>query len=127
MALLAEGETLNPDFLGTLRAPHSCARDIMVGPVIAVDEDTDIAVIARLLTTHHIKRVPVLRDGRVVGIVSRVDLVRALAEEQPEPAHIAESGVLAEAVAARSTVQFPIGRPACAARRRKSTCVGSGI
>ena len=31
-----------------------------------------------LLTRHHIKRVPIVRDGRMVGIVSRADLVRAM-------------------------------------------------
>jgi CBS domain-containing protein len=52
----------------------------MTTPVITVGEDTEIDEVARLLTAHRIKRVPVLRDGRVVGIVSRADLVRALAE-----------------------------------------------
>jgi CBS domain-containing protein len=43
-------------------------------------EETEIDAIARLLTAQRIKRVPVLRDGRIVGIVSRADLVRALAD-----------------------------------------------
>jgi CBS domain-containing protein len=46
--------------------------------VISIDEKTSLGEIARLLTTHRIKRVPVVRDGRIVGIVSRADLVRAL-------------------------------------------------
>ena len=50
----------------------------MSAPVITVGEETSLAEIARLLTTHRIKRVPVVRDGRIVGIVSRADLVRAL-------------------------------------------------
>jgi len=79
LTLLAEGEELNPQFLATLHAPERTARDVMVGPVITVDEDTKISDIAKSLTVHRIKRVPVVRDGRVVGIVSRADLVRALA------------------------------------------------
>ena len=51
----------------------------MHAPVIGVTEDTETVEIARLLMAHHIKRVPVLRGGRIVGIVSRADLVRALA------------------------------------------------
>jgi CBS domain-containing protein len=51
----------------------------MTAPVITVDEAAAVGDIARLLLEHHIKRVPVVRDGRVVGIVSRADLVRALA------------------------------------------------
>lgn len=64
------------------------ARDVMSQPVIAVQEGTPIAKIADLLEKHRIKRVPVVRDGRVVGIVSRADLVRALAAMEarlPEP------------------------------------------
>src|SRR5215469_3913724 len=81
LTLLAEGEELNPEFLASLRTPVTHARDVMTSPVITVGEDEDIRGIARLLIEHHIKRVPVLRDGRIVGIVSRADLVRALAAD----------------------------------------------
>jgi len=100
LTLFAEGESLNPEFLASLRTPDRCARDVMRGPVITVDENTDLGEIARLLTAHRIKRVPVLRDGRVTGIVSRADLVRALAAEPQEPVPVTAGGVLAEAVAA---------------------------
>jgi CBS domain-containing protein len=55
----------------------------MSAPVITVTEETNLRDIAQLLTTHRIKRVPVVRDGRIVGIVSRADLVRALAAKPP--------------------------------------------
>jgi CBS domain-containing protein len=80
LTLLAEGEALNPEFLASIHAPDRRARDVMTAPVVTVGEETEIDAIARLLTAHRIKRVPVLRDGRIVGIVSRADLVRALAE-----------------------------------------------
>lgn len=54
-------------------------RDIMTREVVAVDETTELAEIASLLETKRIKRVPVLREGRLAGIVSRANLVRALA------------------------------------------------
>jgi CBS domain-containing protein len=79
LALLAEGETLSPDFLANLRKPERAARDVMSAPAVTVGEDAEIDEIARLLTTCRIKRVPVVRDGRLVGIVSRADLVRAMA------------------------------------------------
>jgi CBS domain-containing protein len=86
LTLLAEGGTLDADFVANLRAPERTARDVMASPLVTVGEDTEVGEVARLLTTHRIKRVPVLRDGRIVGIVSRADLVRALAEEEPKPA-----------------------------------------
>jgi CBS domain-containing protein len=83
LALLAEGEPLSPDFLSSLRRVERVARDIMSRPVITVGEDTDTGEIARLLAAHRIKRVPVVRNGQVVGIVSRENLLRALASEEP--------------------------------------------
>jgi CBS-domain-containing membrane protein len=47
--------------------------------VITVPEEAPLAEIARALEAHRIKRVPVVRDGRLVGIVSRADVLRGLA------------------------------------------------
>lgn len=54
------------------------AEDVMTREVISVSEDTPISEIASLLEKRHIKRVPVLREGRLAGIVSRADLLRGL-------------------------------------------------
>jgi CBS domain-containing protein len=94
LALLAEGETLNPDFLSNLRR---VASDIMSRPVITVAEDTDTGEIARLLAAHRIKRVPVVRNGQVVGIVSRENLLRALASEEPRHDVQSKEGAVARA------------------------------
>ena len=55
------------------------ARDVMTSEVISVSDTTELADIANLLETKRIKRVPVVKDGQLVGIVSRANLVRALA------------------------------------------------
>ncbi len=81
LTLLAEGEALSPEFLGHLRTDGRSARDVMAKPVVTVAEEAEVGEIARLLAAHRIKRVPVVRDGRVVGIVSRADLLRTLAAE----------------------------------------------
>lgn len=52
--------------------------DVMTRDVVSVEEDAPVAEIARLLEKHRIKRVPVLRADRVVGIVSRANLLHAL-------------------------------------------------
>ena len=54
-------------------------RDVMTSPIVSVSEFAHIREIADLLERKAIRRVPVLRDGKLVGIVSRSDLVRALA------------------------------------------------
>jgi CBS domain-containing protein len=53
--------------------------EIMTREPICVNEDASLANIASVLESRHIKRVPVLRDGRLIGIVSRSNLVQALA------------------------------------------------
>ena len=55
------------------------ARDIMTRDVATVAPDTPLAAIATLLEKRRIKRVPVLDEGHLVGVVSRSDLVHALA------------------------------------------------
>ena len=55
------------------------AKDVMTREVITVSDTTELAEIANLLETKRIKRVPVVRDSKLVGIVSRANLVRALA------------------------------------------------
>ena len=55
------------------------AKDVMTREVISVSDTTELADIANLLESKRIKRVPVVRDGKLVGIVSRANLVRALA------------------------------------------------
>ena len=86
LALLAVGESFSPEFLSDLRRPERNASDVMSKPVVTVGEDTDTREIARLLQARRIKRVPVVRDGRVVGIVSRENLLRTLADEDPAQA-----------------------------------------
>jgi CBS domain-containing protein len=53
--------------------------DVMTREVISVSETTELADVATLLETKGIKRVPVVNDGKLVGIISRANLVRALA------------------------------------------------
>ncbi|MBV8190981.1 MAG: CBS domain-containing protein [Alphaproteobacteria bacterium] len=79
LALLAEGHPIAPEFLATLRMPSRTAGEVMSKPVITVAPDTEASEVARLLQSHRIKRVPVMQDGHMVGIVSRQDLLRTIA------------------------------------------------
>ncbi len=53
--------------------------DIMSRQLTTVTEDTPVSEIAALLSERQIKRVPVVQNGRVIGIVSRADIVQAVA------------------------------------------------
>ncbi len=62
--------------------------DIMTKGVSSVTEDTPMREIAQLLSEKDIKRVPVMRGEKLVGMVSRGDIVRAmLREEEQSQAH----------------------------------------
>lgn len=62
-----------------IRSHGRCAEDVMTRGVTTVTEDSELADIARLLESQRIKRIPVVRDGAVVGIVSRANLIQQLA------------------------------------------------
>jgi CBS domain-containing protein len=70
----------NAGFLEYLKRHGLRAKDVMTPDVVTVEEDTSIARIAELLDSRGIKRVPVLCKGRMTGIVSRADLLRALSD-----------------------------------------------
>jgi CBS domain-containing protein len=69
-----------------VRSHGRTVGDIMTRDVASVGEDTSLADIATLLETRRVKRVPVMRDGSIVGIVSRSNLVRALGAVRRETA-----------------------------------------
>ena len=60
-------------------------RDVMSEELVSVSRSTPIEEIATLLVERRIKRVPVIADEGLVGIVSRADIVRALAERAYSP------------------------------------------
>ncbi len=68
-----------------IKAHGRHVRDVMTRNVISVAEDTPVADVAELLETRHIKRVPVVRAGKVVGIVSRANLIHGLAAMRAAP------------------------------------------
>jgi CBS domain-containing protein len=58
--------------------PARMIVDVMTHEVVIAAEDTPLAELARLMSEHAVKRLPIVRNGRVVGMVSRTDLLRAL-------------------------------------------------
>jgi CBS domain-containing protein len=75
LELLTGKETLAHEFV---MSHARKAADVMTRPVISVQPDTPLGDIASLLEKHRIKRVPVASNGKIVGIVSRANLIQAL-------------------------------------------------
>jgi CBS domain-containing protein len=62
--------------------------DIMTPHPITVREEAPLEEVAMILAGHHIKRVPVMRGDALVGLVSRADIVKAVARRTWRPDHI---------------------------------------
>lgn len=92
------------------------AKDVMTSPVITVDPQTPVKEVARLLLTHHISGVPVVSEGKLVGIVTEADL---LYKERPDTeeggllrllrrGQVAEAERKAEGLVARDVMTSPV-------------------
>ena len=74
IGMITEADIMKNIDRGDLKVDEVMSRQLTI-----VDENTPIDEIAVLLAERHIKRVPVVRAGHVVGIVSRADIVQAVA------------------------------------------------
>lgn len=79
LPLVAEPETQAREYV---KSHGARAREVMTRDVVTVGEDASLEEIATLLEKHRIKRVPVLRAGKVVGIVSRANLLQGIVAQQ---------------------------------------------
>ena len=67
------------DAASYVRTHGRTAAEIMTRTIVSIAEDTPVEEVAAAMERHRIKRLPVLRAGKLVGIVTRADLLRALA------------------------------------------------
>lgn len=74
------------------------AGDVMTRKVIGVDETASLERIAATLEKHRIKRVPVLRGRKLLGLVSRADLLHGLVARQAAGEAVAEDPAIRAAV-----------------------------
>ncbi len=68
-----------------VKAHGRTVRDIMTQEVVTVSEDAELADVAELLEAKRVKRVPVMRDNKVVGIITRANIVRAVGATKGAP------------------------------------------
>ncbi|MGH2808676.1 MAG: CBS domain-containing protein [Actinomycetota bacterium] len=80
MAIRRHRRSRTPNIQALTELPRSArrARDVMSTPLVSVGSDTPIEEIARLMVVHEINRVPVLEGKRLMGIVSRGDVLQTI-------------------------------------------------
>lgn len=73
---IVSGSDLQPLHEGAPRGSVRTAADIMSRPVVTVSDGDSVTMAARTLRRFHVKRAPVVRDGRIVGMLTTSDLLR---------------------------------------------------
>lgn len=79
LGMMSQGQDVSPEYIKFLTDDRS-AREVMIAPVVTIEAEADLVEAAELLSSKRIKRVPVMQGGKLAGIVSRADLVRAFAQ-----------------------------------------------
>ena len=83
LTLFAAGDRAAEAFVKT----HGrTAGEVMSRTLVAVAPETPVEALATLMETHRVKRLPVVHGGKLVGMVTRADLLRALATRLGEAA-----------------------------------------
>lgn len=95
LRLIAEPEEQAREYV---KSHGRLARDVMTRDLVTVGEDASLEEIATLLEKHRIKRVPVVSDGKLVGIVSRANLIQGVVGRQRAPQVSADDRALRERV-----------------------------
>ena len=66
-----------------VRSHSHRVADVMTRKVVTAGEQTTLKEIAVLMERHHVKRIPIVRDGKVIGIISRANLLQGLLARRP--------------------------------------------
>jgi CBS domain-containing protein len=94
---------VSPDRLAEIyrQSRHHRASDVMTRHVVCADADEEVGRVAELMLERNLKKLPVVEDGRLVGVVSRADMLKLLVTE-PSAAPAAAGVSLAGAVGERA-------------------------
>ncbi|HJS84932.1 MAG TPA: CBS domain-containing protein [Acetobacteraceae bacterium] len=95
--------------------------EIMTPDVIAVDEAASLADVVELMRRRRIKRVPVLRGEKIIGILSRADLMRVLAKALRAPMETPDDHEI------RTRVETELDRQPWVHRRSVTVAVRNGV
>jgi CBS domain-containing protein len=74
--------TRGGELVGVISERDYARKVILSSPVVTVTPDQDVRECMQLMTEQRIRHLPVMQDGRMVGVISIGDLVRAVIEEQ---------------------------------------------
>lgn len=117
--LLSDDAVLAKDYI---RAHSHRVADVMTRNPVTASEHATLGEIATLMQRHRVKRIPIARDGKVVGIVSRANLLQGLLAREP-----ASSEDLATNEAVRAQVTSELARHGWATSQTTCVVADNGI
>ncbi len=117
--LLTDDAVMARDYI---RSHSHRVADVMTKEVVTAEERSSLADIAALMQRHRVKRVPILREGKIVGIVSRANLVQGLLAREPSSA---DDSVGDETL--RTTVTAELAKHGWASSRSTNVVAESGV
>jgi CBS domain-containing protein len=77
--LIREDADPAPEIMDACRRQERRAREMMKTGLITAPPDAGLPEIAALMEAHRVKRIPIVREGKLLGIVTRADLVKTMA------------------------------------------------
>lgn len=90
--IITKGDILRKAFLKGVAAKKVTAKKVMTQPVFTISPDATLEEASKLMTERHVSKLPVVKDKKLVGIITSTDVIRA------EPIQV---GYLQELVRAR--------------------------
>jgi CBS domain-containing protein len=77
VGLITERDILRRVLEVTLAAEAMKAKEVMSSPLLTVSSEATVEEAARIMAERHIKKLPVVKDGKLIGIVTSTDIVRS--------------------------------------------------
>lgn len=84
LGIVTEKDVLKMLYAGNAKV--KTAADLMTGDIAYFDADDSLMAVFKCLVENSFRRVPVLSEGKLVGIISRADIIKFLSEKAAKPA-----------------------------------------
>jgi CBS domain-containing protein len=78
VGIITKGDILRKAFLRGIDAKDVTAKEIMSKPAVTIEPDTTLEEASKLLATKHVSKLAVEKNGKLVGIITATDIIRAV-------------------------------------------------
>jgi CBS domain-containing protein len=78
VGIITKGDVLRKAFLKGIDAKNVTVKEIMSKPAFTIEPDATLEEASKLLATNHVSKLPVEKNGKLVGIITASDIIRAV-------------------------------------------------